>query len=88
MKNLCENCKYATYTDYGYSNYTVEGTDFECAKKLHPGGIFDAFFNKAPEFKLLEDCSGFEEGDTIHMDVDGEELADLTPEQLEIWNML
>jgi hypothetical protein len=64
------------------------GTDFECAKKLHPAGIFDAFYDKAPEFKMVEDCSGFEQGDSIYMDVEGDNLADLTPEQLIIWKML
>ena len=47
----CEGCKFGCLFDFGYSNYTVEGTEFFCAKSLHPDGHFDRFYG---EDKRLE----------------------------------
>ena len=44
----CAKCKFAVYQDQGYSNYTVMGTDFFCAKKLHPNDGFDVGYGKDP----------------------------------------
>ena len=34
-KKTCLDCRFAVEEDYGYSNYTVEGTDVHCLKKLN-----------------------------------------------------
>lgn len=83
----CNNCKYALFIDYGYSNYTVEGTDFECAKHVHPDKTFDRFYGQAPELNYGANCPEFEEGETINMDVDGDNFNTLTQEQKIIWAM-
>ncbi|MGZ8887947.1 MAG: hypothetical protein ACXW1D_00145 [Halobacteriota archaeon] len=84
MKN-CSDCKYAVWQEYGYSNWTVEGTDFSCANKLHPEGSFDRFYNVNPKLEYAQQCPGFVEGEGICMDVEHEGVANLTPEQKIIW---
>ena len=86
MKN-CENCKFCIFADNGYSNYTVEGTDFICAKKAHPDGVFDSWYGEDKRLEFAEKCPSFEEGEPVEMDVDMENLDELSAEQLEIWNM-
>jgi hypothetical protein len=65
-------CKFAIHEDFGYSNYTVEGTTFHCAKKLNPA----------------KGCIGFEEGEGPKIDVEREDVASLTDEQKAIYEML
>lgn len=36
MKN-CTKCRHGALKDYGYSNMTVEGTNFHCLKRENPG---------------------------------------------------
>lgn len=83
----CEDCKFCVLADYGYSNYTTEGTEFTCAKNLHPDGSFDRWYGKEPKLDYAQQCSGFEAGEAIRMDCDHEDLDSLTPEQKEIWVM-
>lgn len=86
-KRTCNDCKFAVFHDFGYSNWTVEGTNFHCAKKLHPDGDFDRFYGENPRLEFAHECNGFVEGEPINMDVESEGIADLTPDKLEIWNM-
>lgn len=81
----CGNCKFAVHEDFGYSNYTTEGTTFHCGKKLHPDGEFDEFYGEDKRLKFAEQCQGFEAGEGVVMDVEHENEADLTPEQRELW---
>lgn len=83
----CTKCKYGCLFDFGYSNYTVEGTEFFCAKKLHPDGHFDSFYSKDKRLHYAEQCVGFDPGEAIHMDVECENLEDLTPAQREIYDL-
>ena len=39
----CNQCKYAIMQDFGYSNYTVEGTTFYCFLKKHPISLLTDF---------------------------------------------
>lgn len=73
MTKSCENCRFAIHQDYGYSNYTTEGTIFICAKQLHPAGDFDRFYGKDKRLNFTG-CFGYEEGEPNHLDVDGEEV--------------
>lgn len=88
-KPSCNECKYAIFQDHGYSNYTVEGTEFICAKKLHPYGDFDRWYGEDTRLNYAAECGGFESGDSIDLDVEHEDLEGLTPEQKAIyeeWN--
>ena len=83
----CNDCKYAVFEDHGYSNWTVEGTDFSCARGLHPEGTFDRFYGDDPRLAFGATCSGFSKGDCLDIDVERDALDDLSPEQQVIWDM-
>ena len=78
----CANCKFAIYQDTGYSNWTIMGTEFYCAKRLHPADGFDVFYDTDPGLMYAAQCAGFEAGGRIELDVDRE--VELTPEEQEI----
>jgi hypothetical protein len=73
MGKICTDCKYHTETDYGYSNYTVEGTTVDCLFDLNPGLPVDRWYNNNPALDFAEDCEKYFEGDYIHLDVDRDE---------------
>lgn len=81
----CNDCKYAIFEDYGYSNYTTEGTTFSCSKKLNPNGEFDRWYGKDDGLKFAAQCPGFVAGEAVKMDCDHENESELTPEQKEIY---
>ena len=83
----CMDCRFACHIDHGYSNYTVQGTTFSCAKKAHPDGEFDEFYSKDKRLEYAAKCSDFEAGEGVFMDVDQMNEPDLKPEQLEIYKM-
>lgn len=84
MAKSCGGCRWAIFQDYGYSNYTVEGTNVICAGLYHPHSEFDHWYGEADELKYAELCSHFEEGEPFTMDVDGEwDRADMTDQQRE-----
>lgn len=87
MTTTCNECKFAVFEDNGYSNWTVEGTDFSCAKRLHPAGTFDRFYAEARALEHAEKCAGFEAGEPVRIDVDGDEVASLTDEERAVWMM-
>lgn len=82
----CSGCKYAIYQDHGYSNYTVEGTDFYCGKKRHPEAPFDRWYGEDPRLQFAANCSDFEAGDPIEMDVEGYNYNSLTDEEKAIYD--
>lgn len=82
----CNTCRLAIFDDYGYSNYTTEGTTFTCSKGLHPDGSFDRWFGEEEKLQFAEKCSAYEEGDSIDMDCDRDNLGGLTTEQRAIWD--
>jgi len=81
----CTDCKFCVLVDNGYSNYTVEGTDFYCGKKCHPKAPFDHFYGTEKLLEHAEKCPNFTSGEKIHIDVNREEVETLTAEQLEIY---
>lgn len=79
----CDNCRYCVYRDYGYSNYTVEGTSKECGRGIHEP--FDNFYKRAPEYQVIPDpCPSWSSGEPLRLDVDGEVWESLTEEEKEI----
>lgn len=81
----CNNCKFAIFQDTGYSNYTVEGTDFYCAKKAHPSDGFDAWYGEHEGFKFGETCPSRSEGEPIQLRVEDDPGRELDGEQLSIY---
>ena len=72
---LCTDCKYCIEMDYGYSNYTVEGTEVDCL--LHKNEDFpkDRFYGEEPALNFANNCVFYEEGGSVEIDVDQDEGA-------------
>lgn len=87
LPSRCNECRFAVLKDYGYSNYTIEGTYFRCAKRLHPAGCFDQFYGEDPRLDYGKECAEFGAGEPVEMDVDEEKLPLLSPEHRAIWDM-
>ena len=68
----CGNCKFSLKIDSGYSNWTVEGTDIHCLKKLNKDLPADAWYNACQEGEFAEDCEEYKEGKPPAVDVDRE----------------
>ncbi len=68
----CTECKYCVQQDYGYSNYTVEGTDCNCLLGKNPKFPMDRFYNEEPELNFAEMCKDFILGDSVEIDCDRE----------------
>ena len=83
----CKECKFAIHEDFGYSNWTVEGTTFHCAKNLNPNGSFDEFYGKDERLEFADSCPSFENGDGVDLDCDGENIYHFTDEQKAIYEM-
>ena len=69
----CSECKYSYMQDEGYSNYTVEGTEFTCLKKKHPDGEFDRFYGEDNRLSYADKCDSFTPGEGLNIDVEREE---------------
>lgn len=80
----CLGCRYAVTIDYGYSNYTVEGSNFYCGKKAHPADGFDEWYGEDKRLQFAEECPQYLAGEGIWVDVDGDQEADLSDEDKEI----
>jgi hypothetical protein len=78
---ICNNCQFAIMTDFGYSNYTVEGTTFVCGKQIHPNGEFDRWYGEDERLQYAEQCTGYEDGGAIHIDVDRDVWTELSESQ-------
>lgn len=68
MEKTCENCNFCLLADYGYSNYTTEGTEVICLKDQQPD--FDRFYGEDPRLKFAESCPMYEDGHAFEMDTD------------------
>ncbi len=79
----CTDCKFCYEADYGYSNYTVEGTTVYCLKNANPNFPKDRWYGKEPELEFANQCSLFVEGDSVKRYVDDSDedmLGDPDPE--------
>ena len=53
----CETCRFCLLEDYGWSNYTTEGTTVLCLKRLHPEKEgFDHRDGEDVRFNFAEKC--------------------------------
>ena len=79
-KRTCTTCVLCHRSDYGYSNYTTEGTELSCLAGLNPGmeGQEEPWREMTPEFAAILDvartCPRYREGVPLWTDVDHEEL--------------
>lgn len=74
MKKCCD-CVFSVHKDFGYSNYTTEGTEIYCSKNLNPQCPFDNFYGEDEKNKFAESCESFLEGEGVDLDT---ELEDIT----------
>ena len=66
MLKLCTNCENAIESDYGYSDYTVEGTEVDCKLDLNVDLPTDRFYTEEPALKFAEICPAYRRGDPEH----------------------
>ena len=66
------DCRFCLIREYGYSNYTIEGSVFECLKNLHPNDGFDAWYGEDERLQYAKECVGFISGPKVEIDCDQE----------------
>lgn len=71
----CTDCKFCILEDYGYSNWTVEGTTVTCLLELNASFPADRWYGEASELEFANECTRFAEGSNMHIDVDNEQGA-------------
>jgi hypothetical protein len=88
MNTSCQGCKFLYLQDSGYSNYTVEETEVNCALDLNKDlPARDPWDRKDDPDNwpatMYGRCNRFEEGPQVHLDVDGEDSIDAQTEDEE-----
>jgi hypothetical protein len=68
----CTDCKYCIEEDYGYSNYTVEGTSADCLLGLNASMPVDRGWGTEPALDFAAQCQRFTKGDSVQVDCDRE----------------
>lgn len=66
----CTDCRFCVETDYGYSNYSTEGTEVYCLLGLNPKLPEDRFYGEEPTLLYATKCDKFTPGDHPHLDVE------------------
>lgn len=61
MLKSCDTCFFVVLKDYGYSNYTTEGTEVHCTLRKHPDGPFDRWFGEEEKLSFAEKCESYSE---------------------------
>ena len=69
----CVECKFCVLKDYGYSNYTVEGTNADCFLDMNPDFPVDNYYGETPEHDFANVCPRFKVGEPIYIDCDHEQ---------------
>lgn len=72
---LCSTCRWCAQYDYGYSNYTTEGTTLDCLRSLNPpltGYEIPYGEGIADVLRVAEKCALYAEGHGPSFDVDGD----------------
>jgi hypothetical protein len=68
----CTDCKYCIERDYGYSNWTVEGTSADCLLSLNPAMPVDRAWGLEPQLDFATQCAKFTKGEPVSVDCDQE----------------
>ena len=72
----CSNCSYCLIVDYGYSNYTVEGSDVYCSLGLNPDAPFDRWYGEDKRDTFASTCPKFDETEgPVLIDVERDDLV-------------
>lgn len=66
----CVDCSRCYQQDFGYSNWTVEGTNYGCYADIWEEDSDDDYFNRFLKYKAIS-CPHFSAGDYWELDVDG-----------------
>ena len=69
----CTDCKYCIEEDWGYSNYTVEGTEVDCLLKKNSLFPVDRFYGEEPTLLFAGECANFIVGPHPQIDVERED---------------
>lgn len=80
MTYKCTDCSNCLLEDFGYSNWTVEGTYVHCMKNLHPESPFDHWYGEDKRLNFANECESFVKGELESIAVDGDEFEDLSDE--------
>lgn len=75
MSKTCEKCNFCLLNDFGYSNYTTEGTTVVCLKDKQDD--FDRWYGEDSRLNFAETCPSYDEGEAFYMDVDQENTNEL-----------
>ena len=73
----CLNCEHGVIIENGYSNYTVEGSDFYCSLEKHPQDGFDLWYGEDARLRFASNCEKFSEGDNMNLDVERQDIDEL-----------
>lgn len=84
----CATCAYAIYQDHGYSNWTVEGTDFSCGLGIHPADGFDSYYKTNDGYAFGAACAAYKQGTGFKLDVEGEEECRLDADPSDDWRVI
>ena len=82
---VCSLCQFCLQDDYGYSNYTTEGSTFHCLLGLNPAleGQEEQYTRMTQEMAdaldVAKTCPSFLSGAPVTLDVDREGLPDRVP---------
>ena len=82
----CNNCRFAVFEEYGYSNWTVEGTIFTCAKAAHPDDGFDRWYGRDKRLEYRAECKAHDAGEPLEIDCD-RECFPLSDEEQAVYDM-
>ncbi|MDD4082373.1 MAG: hypothetical protein PHD05_03200 [Sphaerochaetaceae bacterium] len=66
----CTSCKYCIEEDYGYSNYTVEGTEINCLLGRNKSFPIDRHYRQELEIAFAEKCNNYIKGDPVTIDIE------------------
>ena len=66
----CTDCRYCLGQDNGYSNFTVEGTEYECLLGMGVEFPVDEWGDGGLKLESAENCNKFSEGNYVWVDVE------------------
>lgn len=83
----CSECAFAITVDYGYSNYTVEGTTVYCSRGRFPlEDGFDRWYGEEEKDKAYAArCDVFKAGEPVGIDCDREDMNSKASNIAELW---
>jgi hypothetical protein len=74
----CLECKNCLTVDYGYSNWTVEGTAVHCMSNVHQDTPFDRRYGADNRLGFADTCASFDRGVHEDLDVDHDKYNSLS----------